>query len=460
MADGHTGALVLRGGTVVTARGRAQGNLVLQDGAVAGVVGCGEGPSGARSLDVDGLFVLPGFVDTHVHLMDPGDASREDFPSGTRAALHQGVTTVVEHTHGWPVTSVERLREKVAHLRGRSWVDYGLAAHVWPDRIGDIGPLWEEGAVFFKIFTCTTHGVPGLPTDLLHEALGAIARCGGAALVHCEDEAMTAGAEARLRAAGREDPWILPEWRSRAAEIVAATVVCLMARLTGARTTIAHASSPDIVDLVAEEAARGTDVRAESCPQYLLMREDDIVSEGSLRKFTPPARLRSDAEQQAMWSAFNTGRIHHLSTDHAPSTRQHKAAGSLWDVHFGLPGLDTTAGLMIDAALSGVTSLEKVVEAYATAPARRYRLVGKGDLLPGFDADVALVDPAATWTVADTTVRSKAGWSPYSGTTLRGRVVGTVVGGELRMLQGDEVAGEGAGRLVTGAGRRAAGGRR
>ena len=152
-----------------------------------------------------------------------------------------------------------------------------------------------------------------------------------------------------------------------------------------------------------------------------------------------------------MWAALRSRRIHHLSSDHAPSTRAQKAAGSIWDVHFGLPGLDTTAPLLIDAALSGRISLERMVQAYATGPARRYLLPGKGDLLPGYDADLVLVDPAARWVLTDAEVRSRAGWTPYAGRSVRGRVVGTVIRGRVAAWQGEATGGPD-GRFLSGPG--------
>jgi dihydroorotase (multifunctional complex type) len=443
---------------VVTSRGRAPLDVLIRGGRVAALVPRGGPaapadplPAGTTEIDATGLLVLPGFVDTHVHLMEPGDGSREDFPAGTSAALHQGVTTIVEHTHHWPVTTAGRLTEKLATVRGRSWVDFGIAAHVWPDRVAGLMDLWQGGVTFFKIFTCDTHGIPGLATDVLHEVLAVLARAGAPCLIHCEDGPITAAAQRRLQELGRDDSWILPEWRSRAAELVAVATACLLSRLTGARATIAHASHLDVVDTVTAAAAAGADVVAESCPQYLVLAEDEVGQHGALRKFTPPARLRTGRDGDRMWAALQDGHIHHISSDHAPSTRAQKSAGSIWDAPFGLPGLDTTAPVLIDAALGGRLSLERLVEAYATAPARRYRLRGKGDLLPGCDADLALIDPVARWVIGDEQVRSKAGWTPYAGREVRGKVVGTMLRGYLAACRGT-AAGEPGGRFVPGPG--------
>ena len=169
----------------MTSTGRRRLHVGVRDGRVAYV-----GPdtsSAGRTVDATGLFVLPGGVDTHVHLMDPGSPEREDFPTGTSAAAASGVTTIVEHTHGTPVRTVDDLRDKTAYLRDRSNVDFGLAAHAWPGSAAEVRGLWAAGVAFFKVFTCTTHGVPGHDAARLAEHLTASALAGAVSLLHCED---------------------------------------------------------------------------------------------------------------------------------------------------------------------------------------------------------------------------------------------------------------------------------
>jgi len=144
-----------------------------------------------ESVDASGLLVMPGMVDAHVHFMDPGDPSREDFPTGTAGAACAGVTSVVEHTHAAPVISAEDLVEKREYLRTRSRVDFALAAHAWPDRIDEVAGVWRAGASYIKAFTCTTHGVPGFDAARLHELFTQIAHEDAVCLVHCEDESLT-----------------------------------------------------------------------------------------------------------------------------------------------------------------------------------------------------------------------------------------------------------------------------
>lgn len=437
----------------MTSQGRARLDVYIQGGRVVAL----EPPSGAhdadRVIDATGLFVLPGMVDTHVHLMDPGDETRESFPDGTAAAACSGITTVVEHTHGWPVTSVARFGEKRAHLRGRSHVDYGLAAHVWPEHLGELPALWRAGVTFFKVFTCTTHGVPAVRADLIFDVLGSVAGFDGACLVHCEDDLMTARNERLLRDSGRVDPGVINEWRSREAEAVAIGTVALAARLTGARVTIAHLSNASVLEILAAEQRLGSPAVAETCPQYLFLREDEIHTQGSLRKFTPPARIRSAADEDAMWEAFNSGAVHHLSSDHAPSTLEQKRVGTIWDAPFGLPGLDSTLPLMLDAALTGRTSLERLVAAYAESPARQYRLTRKGRVAVGLDADLVLVNPTGRSTLTNERVLSKARWTPFAERVGQGQITMTLLRGAV-IARAGVPQGDRAGRFLPGPGAR------
>ncbi len=446
--------LVVRNGTVITPQGRVHGDVLIRQGRVVDIVGGWDGAARA-GIDATGLIVYPGMIDTHVHLMEPGDASRESFAEGTTAAARSGVTTIIEHTHGWPVNELERLREKRDHLGGRAHVDYGLAAHVWPDRLEQIEPLWHAGVGFFKIFTCTTHGVPGLGADRLLDVFGRLAELDARCLVHCEDELITAAAERLLKAADRLDPGVLTEWRSREAELVAVSQVAAAASLTGAVVRVAHASNPAVAGLIARARTDGAALSAETCPQYLVLHEDEVLTEGALRKFTPPARIRTEADRAAMWDLVARGELDTIASDHAPSTREQKLAGDIWSAPFGLPGLDTTFSVLLDAVSAGAITPERVAEVYSRRPATHFGLVDKGLIAPGYDADLVLVDPDEAWTVQDADVLSHAAWSPFAGRQLRGRAVLTVLRGEV-ICEDGVVSAERIGRFVPGLGARVA----
>lgn len=444
--------LLVTGATIVTPRTLGPANLGVREGKVV-FVGP-QRPEAARTVAADDLLLLPGGVDTHVHLMDPGSPECEDFPSGTRAAAVAGTTTIIEHTHGAPVRSPADLDAKVDHLTGRSNIDFGLAAHAWPGHSDGVAALWAAGVSYFKVFTCATHGLPGhSPADVFAH-LAAAARVGARTLVHCEDESITARAEGLLRKAGRVDPGLLVEWRNLDAELAAVAMVAMAARRTGAEATIAHVSSPEVADYITSERDRGARLTAESCPQYFLLREEEVHRHGALRKFTPPARAHSTLDEAQMWGLLRSGALHHISTDHAPSTLAQKREGDFWDVHFGLPGLDSTYPLLLDAVARGQLTYQDVARVYSENPAKIHGLwPRKGSLLPGADADFVLVDPRATWTLSNDRVFSKAGWTPYDGRQVTGRPVAT-------WLRGVQVAADGvpvdarAGAFLSGPGSR------
>ncbi len=422
--------LLISGGTLVTPGGRRPANIAIRDEVIR-YIGP-DRPTAAETVDASGLLLLPGGVDTHVHLMDPGSPEREDFPSGTSAAAASGVTTIVEHSHGQPVRTVDDLQGKLAYLDGRSNVDFGLAAHAWPGLAANVPGLWEAGVAFLKVFTCTTHGVEGHDAAALKEHLEATALCGAVSLMHCEDESLTGAAERLLREDGRTDNALLVDWRNRDAELVAAAVAALLVRRTGARANIAHVSNQEVAAYVAAERTRGARLGAEACPQYFLLREDEVHEHGTLRKFTPPARARTADDEAQMWRLLREGVLTHMSTDHAPSTLEQKRQGDMWNVHFGLPGLDSTMALLLDAAARGHLAYEDVARVYSQNPAQAYGLwPRKGRLAVGSDADIVLVDAAARRTLRNADVLSKAGWTPFDGREVTGQVVRTYLRGQL-----------------------------
>jgi dihydroorotase (multifunctional complex type) len=444
--------LGIEGGTLVTGGGRSQANVYVTKGRIAAITP--DRRAAGRRVDAGGLLVMPGMVDAHVHFMDPGSPEHEDFPSGSAAAARAGVTTVIEHTHGAPVRTLRDLEQKRSHLSSRSRVDFALAAHAWPGQTLEVAQLWRAGVAFIKAFTCTTHGIPGHGEGELQELFREAARASATCLVHCEDERLTAAAERRLRSGGRIDGGVIPEWRSREAEMAAVTATTELAARTGARAVIAHASNADVLAVVARgrRLAQGH-LWVETCPQYLTLMEGEVLSQGALRKFTPPARARSPEDLAEMWSAVAAGAVDYISSDHAPSTRPQKLEGSIWDVPFGLPGIDTTMSVLLNAAHAGRLPYEKVVELYSEAPARIYGLAPrKGRLVPGADADLVLVDPEERWTVSDGDILSRAAWSPFAGRVLTGRAVRTYLRGELLMERGRVIGAPGDGRFVPGPG--------
>lgn len=438
--------LEIAGARIVTEDGIQDGCIAVTGGRISGLYAQ---PSGAarQTIDATGLHALPGMVDQHVHFMDPGETAREDFIHGSRAAAAGGVTTVVEHTHSHPVLDVATYADKVAHLAARSVVDFGLTAHVFPHTVEHVVDLWQAGVLMLKAFTCATHGVPALLSDDLLRLFTALKTCDGRVLVHCEDEWITEDNEERLKQEQRADNAVILEWRSPEAEMVAVNTVALLARLSGARVTIAHASQPSVIALAQRERALGARLTVESCPQYFYLNADDVRAHGALRKFTPPARETLAAA--GMWEFLADHAITLISSDHAPSTTAQKLSGTIWECPFGLPGVQTTLTLLLSAVNDGKLSLERLVQVYSATPARLLGLFPrKGSLRLGADADIVLVDLAREHVLRDEDMLSLAGWTPYAGQHVKGYPVRTFVRGVQVAENGQITAHPGHGRLV------------
>jgi allantoinase len=432
---------------IVTSTNSYKGSISIKDGKIAAI---SENPlrNAKQTIDAVGLHLVPGMVDQHVHFMDPGETDREDFIHGSQAAAMGGITTVIEHTHAVPVRSVQDYEKKIKHVTGRSHVDFGFTAHVFPEDLGNLRALWDSGVVLFKIFTCTTHGIPTLNNDQLFRAFQEIASFEGRVLVHCEDDAITEGNEQRLKTAHRCDNEIVSEWRTETAEDIAVANVALMARMTGVTATIAHISHSFVIDLIKREQAEGAKIYAEVCPQYLFLDEETIKEKGPFAKFTPPARAKGQANR--LLELINDGSIQLLSTDHAPSTAEQKLTGTIWDCNFGLPGVETTLPMMLNLVHEGKITLQRVVQLFSEMPAKVLGLYPrKGCIVVGADADLALLDLSRKWTIKNEEIISKAGWSPYDGIQVTGMPVTTIVRGNI-VVENRKIIGEqGIGAPVT-----------
>lgn len=409
--------LVIKNGRIIMADGEMPGNVYIHSGKIAGLGHLDT--ESEKTIDASNLLIMPGMVETHAHLMDPAETDREDMPTGTAAAACQGVTTLVEHSHCTAVRTEAEFALKKSYLETRSVIDFGIGAHFPTGSIDQIGEVIRAGAAFIKVFTCTTHGIQGVTNGSLHAAMSRYGDSNIPFLIHAEDDSLTAAAETKLRSTFRSDGGIISEWRNLLAEIVAAQSVVTIAEASGALAILAHCSHPEIFKIAGDARRRGGRVWAETCPQYIALKEDEVFTEGAFRKFTPPNRIQSEMDVEAIWACIGDGV--YFASDHAPSSRAQKSSGSVWEVPFGLPGLDTTFRFLLDSAAKGRISYQTLVELYSRRPAMLYGYYPrKGTLLPGADADIVLVDPDSEYEMTDEMVISKAGWTPYAGMTFRG----------------------------------------
>ncbi len=394
---------VVRNGQVCSASVEGQLDIRIEEGRITGLGPGLRREPGDVDLDAAGLLVLPGLVDVHVHLRDPGSPERESFPSGTAAAALNGVTTILEMpTADVPVTTGDRVARRGEHLTGRSYVDFGLYAGAGRSSLDDVAGCAAAGAVAFKTFThrpapsraSAFEGLWAVTAPDLLRTLQAVAMTGRVHALHCEDDSLLE------YFAGRDEPTagFGPRHRSArppVAEQNAVASVTALAHEAGARVHLVHVSTDRAVDIACAARDIGADLSIETCGHYLLLDEGTLDRFGAHAKCNPP--LRPDGTRRALVSAVSDGRVDIIASDHCSFTPQ-EVAEHANDPHGalpGLPGLEFLLPSLFRLVDEAGLPLRRAVTALTAAPARRFGLRRKGDLRVGYDADLVLVDPDA-----------------------------------------------------------------
>ncbi len=401
--------------------------MTIDEGRIAAV-----GAPERGGLDVGDALILPGGVDVHVHTRSSPD---EGIEACTRAAAAGGVTTIVDmpYDHSGPIETPDAFAAKAAAVEREAHIDVALWATVPPrGPIEHVAELVAAGAAAFKLSTFETHPerFPRIPDGQLLAAFEQIAAAGGLAGVHAENDEIVRAGIAAEQAAGRSgDPLAHARSRPPVAEHEAIARCLEFARATGVRLHVCHVSTPRGVALI---RAAGLDVTAESCPHYLLLDESELARRGGEAKINPPLRA----------APLPPAGIDLIASDHVGWPRARKHGEDIFALASGAPGVELIVPLIHDAL--GPSALVRLV---CEAPARRFGLwPRKGSLLPGADADLMVLDPALEWEIRAATLVTPAGWSPYEGRTVRGRVLATFSRG-VEVWDGQTVtgaAGEGA----------------
>jgi len=447
--------LVVRNGVVVTPGSIAEADLAIRDGRFVAIAGRGGldlrslGLDEAEVVDASGLHVLPGVIDAHVHFREPGLEHKEDWASGSEAAVMGGVTGVLEMPNTIPPTDrAERVAQKRRLAEGRSWVDFGLFGLLGREGVGHIRPMADAGVIGLKCFLGETTGALPAPDD--EELLGALREAASLGLrvgFHAEDRAIIAPLIEAARAVGRSDALAHTATRPIKAEVQAIERACRLAAEAEAAIHIHHVSSRAGLDAVDAWRARRLGVTAEVTPHHLLLSTaDDAVRLGPMTRVNPP--LRASGEGEALMEALAAGRIDLVASDHAPHTRAEKAGDDVWEVAPGFSGVEILLPLLLTAVQAGQLTLNDVVRATSEGPARTWGLYpGKGAIVVGWDADLTLVDLRREWVIDQYRLHGKEPVTPFHGRRTVGAATATILRGRVVMRDG-QLVGRPAGRLV------------
>lgn len=431
---------VLRSAVVFTPQGRVEGDLRIEDGRVVEIGTVSS--AGAESIDIDGQWVWPGAVDGHVHFRDPGAPHKEDFESGSAAAVAGGVTTVFDMPNTNPTTTtVKRLEQKRAVAAEKSHCNYGLFFGA------NTGNLEEacaaKNVAGLKIFMgCSTGDLLVYKRDDLERIFAGYDR---RICVHAESELRLREREKQF--ADRTDPSVHSEIRDPQAAAEAVSMAAQLAAQYGRHLHVLHLSTKLELEVLSEigagQSAEGFRTTCEVCPHHLFLDTSAYEDWGTFVRMNPP--LRSEEDRAEMWAALHDGRIDMVATDHAPHTVEEKSR-PYREAPSGVPGVETMLPLLLDAASVGACSYEDVVEWLCHAPARIYGVADRHRVEVGNWADLVVIDHSLERVVQDDHQFTSCGWSPWRGHVLKGWPLMTFVNGEVAFRRG----GQGPGEVVGG----------
>jgi dihydropyrimidinase len=441
--------LVVRGGCVVTAHEEYVADVGVTDGAIAAI---GSGLRGAREIDASGKLVIPGAVDGHVHMRTerPASVYDDDWDTGTIAAAFGGVTTIVDQAQVEPGSKLaEGVDRRLAEAQGKAVIDFGLHVNLREpniERVSEFAELVSRGMPSFKFYM--TYDTYKLPDDVLFAGMQEIARLGGLAIVHAENDVVITELMRQNAAAGRTGPRANAAARPPELEGEAVHRALAMAQVAGARTLIFHVTAADAVRELAAAKGRGQAAFGEAVLHYLMLTIDatDEPVSGTALDVGPP--LREESHRRALWDALARGTLDIISTDHGPRRRVRDEDGTVTTP----PG---TSGVEVRLALAytfgvrgGYLSPQRWVDVCCTRPAEIFGLTHKGRILPGYDADLVVFDPERRVSLSHTTLHSDIDHSTYEGVEVLGYPVVTIGRGEVLVEHGELRVDPGRGRFV------------
>ena len=402
----------------------------VRGGVIARIAPLGSGLAAARIVRLaDDEVLIPGLVDTHVHVNEPGRTEWEGFATATRAAAAGGVTTIVDMPLNSipPTTSVSALEVKRRAAEGAVFVDVGFWGGLVPDNLGDLGPLIEEGVFGFKCFLVDS-GVaefPPVTADHMEAAMRALVAADSLLIVHAEDAAVI-GAAPHPHSTDYGDYLAS---RPPGAEHAAIAAVILSSARTGARAHILHLSAASALGAIAHAKRDGVRLSVETCPHYLTLTAEEVPDGATAYKCCPP--IRDAANRDALWQGLESGTIDFVVSDHSPAPAELKLAGDgdFAEAWGGISSLQLGLPLVWTEARRRGIPLARVVEWMSAAPARRVGLVAKGAIAEGRAADLAVFAPDARFTVDAEALEHRHPITPYDGRELAGVVRATYLAG-------------------------------
>jgi len=441
--------LVVRGGEIVTSHDRYVADIAVQDGKIAAI---GLGLRGAREIEATARLVIPGAIDGHVHMRTnrATEVYDDTFETGSIAAAFGGVTTMIDQVQVSPgQTLAEGIDLRLAEAADQALIDYGFHVNLREasqERIAEMASIAERGFRRFKFFMFYEGYM--LPDDIIFAAMQEVARFGGLSIVHAENHAVISELTRQNAEAGRIGGLWNARSRPPAMEGEAVHRALAMARVAGSDALIFHLSAADAVRELRHAKDRGQTAYGEACLHYLLLDEADLTMDhGDITLDVSPP-LRDAAQRQALWDGLVNRDLDIISSDHGPRKRRVDANGE-FVAPPGTSGVEMRLGLAYSEGVrKGKMSVHRWVDSCCSRPALVHGLTNKGQLLPGYDADIVVFDPETTMKLSTETMHSNVDHCTYDGYEAHGWPVVTIARGEVVVDNGKLTSEVGRGRLV------------
>jgi len=439
--------MVLLNAKVYTSMGIVEAGVAIDNGRIEKVAKETNLPQASARLNMNGCLLLPGLIDSHVHLRDQQLAYREDFTTGTAAAAAGGVTTVIDMPNNRPVTmSSKGLRERMQLAQRRILVNVAFNS-AFPNRTEEIPRIVCQGAVGFKLYLLQQIGGINIDDDnAIKTAFKAVAQTKVPVVVHAEDRATLETAKKNVRDSRPNDAQTFLKAHPANAEVKAIQRVARLAKNSAAHLHICHVSSAVGLDTVLKAKKAGLNVTCEVTPHHLLLTSQCAKKHGNVALMLPPLRTKADTEE--LWKALKNGLIDTVASDHAPHSIEEKKAQTIWDAKPGIAGLETMLPLMLNEVKRGRLTLNQLVRLMCEKPAEICHLKDRGSLKEGRIADIVVVDNKREHKIDASRFYSKAKFSPFDGWKLKGKPVKTFVNGQLVMDEDKIVTKPGSGRII------------
>lgn len=419
--------LLIKNGTLVNANGRQKADVAVIDGKIA-AIGFFPESQAQKVINAEGLYVLPGLVDTQVHMREPGLEYKENLEAGTRGAVLGGLTGVFEMPNTNPSTTTrEALNEKLNRMEGRAWCNYAFYVGGTPEANVDWHKLEElPGCCGIKIFMGASTGNLLVEED---EAIrNILKKTKRRVAIHAEDNFRL---KDRKHIAEKEaHPRAHPIWRDKESALLATKRVIAIARETGAKVHILHISTAEEMEYLKNCKDVAT---VEILPQFLYFSNEDYETIGTRIQMNPP--IRDKENRKGLWKAVQNGIVDVVGSDHAPHTLEEKAK-IYPQSPSGMPGVQTIVPLMLHFVNEGYINLERVVQTMSACLEPIWGVKGKGKIAQGYDADFTIVDMNKEILVQDKDMANISGWTPYHSRSFKGCPTHTIIGGNIVMENG------------------------